>query len=319
MNSWLYSRASIACVCLVLLLGVGLPVGQAQGMAEPVQQGVGHRFLCADYTQGKVFVVSREGRVEWEYPAPGCNDLWALTNGNILFTTGHGVMEVKPDKTVVFSYESTSEVYACQRLADGNTFVGECNSGRMLEITPAGKIAHEARLLPQGQDGGHVYIRNARRLDNGHYLVTHYSQQVVVEYDHDGKEVRRIPAPGGPHSVVRLPGGNTLIACADMDNNAGRRVIEVNPEGRTVWSVAEGDLPGISLKFMAGLQRLPNGNTVMANWLGHGQFGKAPHVIEVTPDKKVVWTFSDHQTMKTVSSIQLLDVPGDPTRGEIWH
>ena len=33
-------------------------------------------------------------------------------------------------------------------------------------------------------------------------------------------------------------------------------------------------LPGISLKFMTGLQRLPNGNTVMTNWLGHGNFGK---------------------------------------------
>jgi hypothetical protein len=70
---------------------------------------------------------------------------------------------------------------------------------------------------------------------------------------------------------------------------------------------------------MTGLQRLPNGNTVMSNWLGHGQFGKAPHLIEVTRDKRVVWTFSDHQTMKTVSSIQLLDVPGDVTKGEVWH
>ena len=67
------------------------------------------------------------------------------------------------------------------------------------------------------------------------------------------------------------------------------------------------------------MQRLPNGNTVMTNWLGHGQFGKAPHVIEVTPHKKVVWTFADHKTMKTISSIQLLDVPGDATRGEILH
>jgi len=32
-----------------------------------------------------------------------------------------------------------------------------------------------------------------------------------------------------------------------------------------------------------------------------------------------VWTFSDFQTMKTVSSIQLLDVPGDVTKGEVWH
>ena len=46
---------------------------------------------------------------------------------------------------------------------------------------------------------------------------------------------------------------------------------------------------------MTGLQRLPNGNTVMSNWQGHGQFGNGPHVIEVTPDKKVVWTFADHR------------------------
>ena len=70
---------------------------------------------------------------------------------------------------------------------------------------------------------------------------------------------------------------------------------------------------------MAGFQRLPNGNTVMSNWLGHGQFGKAPHLIEVTPDKKVVWTFSDHKTMRTISSIVLLDIPGDPIAGAIEH
>ena len=96
-------------------------------------------------------------------------------------------------------------------------------------------------------------------------------------------------------------------------------VFEVDKSGKTVWQVTSNELPGISLKFMTGLQRLPNGNTVMTNWLGHGHFGKAPHVIEVTPDKKVVWTFADHKTMKTISSIQLLDVPGDVTKGEIEH
>jgi hypothetical protein len=57
----------------------------------------------------------------------------------------------------------------------------------------------------------------------------------------------------------------------------------------------------------------------MANWLGHDQFGKAPHLIEVTSDKRVVWAFFDHQTMKTISSVQILDVPGDVSRGQILH
>jgi hypothetical protein len=280
--------------------------------AEP-----GHRFACTDYTQGKVFIVNEAGKVEWDYPAPSCNDLWVLPNGNLLFNTGHGVREVTREKKVVFDYQSKSEIYACQRLANGNTFIGECNAGRLLEVAPDGRIVKEVRLLPEGKDGGHGYMRNARQLADGHYLVAHYGDQAVREYDSQGKVVLEIPAIGGPHSAVRLPNGNTLIACADRPG--GHRVLEVDPAGKTVWEVKDGDLPGVALHFMAGLQRLPNGNTLMSNWLGHGKFGSAPHLIEVSPDKQVRWTFADHQTMKTISSVQLLDIPGDATKGEIWH
>ncbi len=287
------------------------------GAEASVPQGSGHPFACTDFTQGKVFIVSREGKVEWEYPAPNCNDLWVLPNGNLLFNTGHGVREVTRDKKVVFDYQSKSEIYACQRLSNGNTFIGECSAGRLLEVAPDGRIVKELRLLPAGKDGGHSFMRNARRLENGHYLVTHYGEQVVREYDGQGRVLREIPAAGEPHSVIRLADGHTLIACGDAPG--GSRIFEVDATGKTVWQVQGDELPGISLKFMGGMQRLPNGNTVMANWLGHGQFGKAPHLIEVTPDKKVVWTFADHQAMRTISSLQLLDVPGDVTKGGIAH
>jgi hypothetical protein len=278
----------------------------------------GHRFACTDYLQGKVFVVDAAGRVEWSYDAPHANDIWVLPNGNLLFNSGNGVKEVTRDREVVFSYESTSEVFACQRLPNGDTFVGESNAGRLLEVNPAGKIVHQVRLLPEGTEGGSAYMRNARRLADGHYLVAHYGLQVVREYDADGKVVWQVAAPGGPHSVVRLPDGNTLIASADRDG-APARVFEVTPDGKTVWEVRGDELPGISLKFMAGLHRLPNGNTVMSNWLGHGQFGKAPQLIEVTRDKRVVWTFADPKTMQTISTVQILDVPGDAIAGTVLH
>ncbi len=281
-------------------------------------EGNGHPFACTDYVQGKVFLVSAEGKVQWEYPAPQCDDLWVLPNGNLLFTSGHGVKEVTRDKRVVFSYACSSEVYACQRLADGNTLIGECNAGRLVEVDPGGKVVKELRLLPAGKDGGHAYMRNVRRLAGGNYLVAHYGQQVVREYDPQGKVVMSIPAAGGPHTAVRLPNGNTLIACGDFVKD-GVRVFEADRNGKTVWEVTSNELPGISLKLMTGMQRLPNGNTVMSNWLGHGQLGKAPHLIEVTPDKKVVWTFSDHRAVRTITSVQLLDVAGDATKGEIVH
>ncbi len=286
-------------------------------LALPVQQGKPHPMACADYVQGKVFLVSARGKIEWEYPAPNCDDLWVLPNGNLLFVTGHGVKEVARDKKVVFDYHSKSEIYACQRLPNGNTFIGECNAGRLLEVDPAGKIVEQLRLLPEGKDGGHAYMRNARQLPNGHCLVAHFGGQAVKEYDAEGKVVMEIAAPGGPHSAIRLPNGHTLIACGDMGRQA--KVFEVDKTGKTVWQVGSDDLPGISLKFMTGLQRLPNGNTVMTNWLGHGHLGQGPHVIEVTPDKKVVWTFADHEALKTISSIQVLDVPGDAARGEVVH
>ena len=282
--------------------------------AEPAAKG--HPFACTDYTQGKVFIVGSDGKVEWEYPAPLCNDLWVLPGGNLLFNTGHGVKEVTREKKVVFQYDSTSGIYACQRLANGNTFLGECEAGRLLDVAPDGKIVKEVRLLPEGTDGGSAYMRNARRLLGGGYLVAHYGSSVVREYDAQGKMVREIAAPGGPHSVARRPGGNTLVACGDGKGGSrcSRSTRKARRSGRCGARTCRADP-----KFMAGFQRLPNGNTVLCNWLGHGHLGQGPHVMEVTPEGKVVWTFADHQAMQTISNIQLLDVPGDVTKGEIIH
>jgi hypothetical protein len=307
------NKAAILLFSTLPFLGwVAVAGAQETSGIKPASQTNSHLFACTDYSQGKVFIIARDGKVAWEYQTASCNDLWVLPNGNLLFNTGHGVKEVSRDKRVVFDYQSESEIYACQRLANGNTFIGECNRGRLLEVEPSGHIAKEIRLLPEGRDGGHLYMRNARRLENGHYLVAHYGEQVVREYDADGKIVLSIPAAGGPHSVARLAGGHTLISCGDRPG--GSRLFEVDQAGRTVWQVQAGDLPGVGLKFVAGFQRLANGNTVIANWLGHGQFGRAPHLIEITPDKQVVWTYADHKTMRTVSSVQLLDA-----EGQTWH
>lgn len=282
-------------------------------LALPLLVHAQHEFACTDYSGGKVFLVGKDGKVTWEYKTGPCNDLWVLPNGNLLFNTGHGVQEVTRDKKVVFDYQSKSEVYACQRLANGNTFVGECNSGRLLEIAPDAKtIVKETRILPEGKNGGHTYMRNARCLPNGNYLCCMYDAQVVREYDPQGKLLREIKAPGGPHSATRLANGNTLIALADKVKSAigiEAGLIEVDKDGKIVWQITNHDLPGAPLKFMTGFHRLPNGNTVMSNWLGHGNLGKAPHLLEVTPDKKIVWTYENHKDMKTISSVIILDQP----------
>lgn len=291
-------------------------VGSVLGAAAAPK--VSHSFVCTDYTSGALCRVHPDGGFDRLADAEAANDVWVLPDGNVLFTTGHGVKEITRNGRVVFTYDSASAVYGCQRLANGNTFVAECNAGRLLEVDATGAIVKQVRLLPEGEDGGSAFMRNARVLAGGGYLVAHYGLGCVREYDGDGKLVREIPARGGPHSVVRLPDGNTLISIGDADRNP--RVVEIDPSGTIVWQLTPADLPAkMKLVFAAGLQRLPNGNTVVANWLGHEQFGQGPHVIEVTRQKKVVWTFADHAAFRTVSSVVLLDVPGDCTKGEILH
>jgi len=133
-----------------------------------------------------------------------------------------------------------------------------------------------------------------------------------------GHRFARADDTQGKVFIVSREGAVEWEYAAPNGNGAGgTRVFGANVGGQMVWGVRGDELPGISLKFMAGLHRLANGNTVMSNWLGHGQFGKAPHLIEVTRDKQVVWTFADHERMKTVSSVVVLD--DAPGSGRVWH
>ena len=281
------------------------------------QQAVKHTFVCNDYTQGMVFIISVEGKLVWQYPAEQCNDLWVLPNGNLLFNTGKGVKEVTREKKVVFEYLSKSEIFACQRLLNGNTFIGECNSGLLLEVSPKGEIIKKLKLLPDGVDGGHTYMRNARKLSNGNYLVAHYGLDKVSEYNAEGKVVREISVAGGPHSVIRLQNGNTLIACSD--HNGEPRIVEINKSNQIVWQLTKNELPGIELKFMSGMEILPNGNLVFTNWVGHHPEGKVTHAFEITRDKKLIWIYDDQSILKTMSNIQILDSEGNPLKGNVLH
>ena len=45
---------------------------------------------------------------------------------------------------------------------------------------------------------------------------------------------------------------------------------------------------GCGLGYVAGVRRLPNGNTLICNWGGHGG-AKGPALFEITRQKELVW------------------------------
>ena len=296
----------------------------------------GPRFLCCDYNGGKVCIVAADGSIEWKEEVKNPQDCWLLPNGNILFAYINGAKEVTKDHKVVWEYrqdakvknhvkikqkdgtevekdlEESVECHAAQPLPNGNVLIVECGTSRIIEVDRDGKIAKEIKLTTKPEVRLHNQYRGTRKLANGHYLVCFKGEGKVVELDGDGKVLREVQVPGDPHEVIALPNKNLLITCGD-----GHKVLEVDPSGKVVWELNENDLPRNPLRLMAGCQRLPNGNTLFCVYLGHGHIGEQPMVIEVTPDKKVVWEFADHAQFKTVNQIQSLEVKGDVTKGEI--
>lgn len=272
--------------------------------AEPCPK----KYVCSDYSGGRVMVYE-DDRLVWEHAAPLSNDVWALENGNILFTAGDAVLEMTLGNDTVFYYHSPdSHIFACQRLKNGNTFIGECESGRLLEVSPEGKIVKEICILPEGGKRRKSFIRNARRLDNGNYLVAHYGGKKAVEYDSEGKVVWEIPVSGGAHSVVRLQNGNTLVAVADADKNP--RIMEVNPRKEIVWQLSNEDFPSTRpFKFLTGLQYLPEKDALLiTNWQGHGAKEHHPHLFLIRHDnKELLWTFGDRDGIETLSSVCTMD------------
>ena len=280
--------------------------------AEPVA----HRFLKSGCGSGSVAIVGADGKVEWEYPITDeTSDAWLLPDGNIIFAFKHGVREVKADKTTVWEYlaPKDAEVHACQPLGDGWFLLGESRKGssRVMEMNREKKVRVEFNIT-DATGTSHNQFRQIRKTPQNTYLVTQQrGNGKAREFDATGKLVREI-APGR-FVAIRLANGNTLIGCGDE-----HRVIEVDPQDKIVWQVTEKELPGNVLGCVAGLHRLANGNTVICNWSGHaGAKQGQPQLVEITPEKKVVWEMRN-PALKMISSVNILD-SGDPLAGKSWR
>ena len=136
------------------------------------------------------------------------------------------------------------------------------------------------------------------RLPNGNVLVAEQGPCQAVEVDGDGKIVSTVPmktTEQAPHRQVRrihrLANGNLLAA------HEGEGVVrEYDPKGNPVWEYG-----GIENVFEA--VRLDNGNTLIG-------CGTQKRVIEVTPEKKVVWEFKSEDApelnLTWITSLQVL-------------
>lgn len=297
---------------LVLLALSILLLASHRSAAEPVK----HSFLALG---GETYILGEDGKVSWTYPA-GTRDGFLLPSGNLLLAMtksdaypGGGAVEVTPDGKKVWEYKGTqSEVNTVQAVDGGHYVLTEAGAKpRLLEVDSGGKIVVEFPLQAQTRDT-HLQSRMARKLKNGNYLVPQLLDKVVREYSPQGKVVWEAhtpdePAESWPFTAIRLENGHTLTTCTH-----GNLVVEFDAAGKIVWKLTNADLHEPLLKDPCGAQRLPNGNTVITSY-GQGAAG-AVKLLEVTPEKKLVWTHRDDKT-HGIHEFQILTTDGKELEG----
>lgn len=293
-----------------------------------------HPMLFVGEGYNKMFLIN-DGKVIWTYQTGGGNeydDVWMLSNGNILFSRMQYVAEITPDKKVVWRYDAQNstnvaehtEIHGCQPIGMDKVLFVENGLPPKLKVAniKTGKIEVEHDLdyiQPAEPKTIHPQFRRIRMTADGNYLVPYLNMHKVVEYDKDFNVVWQFDtndfaaALGNPADMpkfscwaaIRLKNGNTLIS-----DESGNATIEVNHDKKIVWMLQNSDLPEqYQLKpAPQSCTRLANGNTILFSRGGEGR----PQIVEVTPDKKVVWVLEDYKDLGPATAAQILDDPGIP-------
>lgn len=244
------SSLSTAAV-LFTVTAIGLP-GSATA-EEPVRR----RFITADSSKNRIAIIGVDGKTEWEHKIGPLHDLAVLESGNVLFQTDWTkLVEVDPKTNrVVWQYDSAKQ---------------------------------------NGNEGKPCEVHAFQRLDDGITMIAESGIGRIIEVDREGRikhevklQVKHPDAHKDTRLVRKLKSGNYLV-CHEGEG----LVREYKPDGTTAW---EYEVPLFDKSPRGGhgvdafgnqcfsALRLENGNTLIGTGNGHS-------VLEVTPDKKIVWS-----------------------------
>ncbi len=166
-----------------------------------------------------------KGEIVWQRNVPQqAVAVRRLPNGNTFIASRSQLVEVDGDKKDVWTINRpNADIISAARLPGGGAVI-LTNTGRVIALDAAGK---EGKSFNIGQV---YYYTQIEVLPSGRVLVPLYTQNKVIEYDADGRNVWEVAAVR-PTCVQRLPNGNTLIS-----SRLTPTVTEVNRSGENVWT-----------------------------------------------------------------------------------
>jgi hypothetical protein len=138
-----------------------------------------------------------------------------------------------------------------------------------------------------GNKGKRVHVHAFSRLANGHTQIVESGVGRVINVDRSGKLKHSFNLkPGGTQNSrwARATPQGTLLVCSEQPGV----VTEYDKNGKVVWDY-------LIKTRVYGAMRLKNGNTLIASGSGNS-------VVEVTPEKKVVWEIKGKGARHGISS-----------------
>ncbi len=246
--------------------------------------------------------LDKDSRLLWALPNRAHHDLRILADGNILTLTRKARIEP------LFSAElPILEDFAATVSPDGV----ELSRVSMLECIRNSEFTF---LLDEALEWFNVTARDQHLRERGDFLHTNSIERidnrlskrvpavkegdVLVAFRNIGRvaavdlEARRVvwvlPEKFYPHHHPTVLENGNILLMQNAWQPMKTAVFEINPEsGEKVWSFTADDAPdGFYTEFCGNCYRLPNGNTLIVE-------SKAGRAFEVTPDKTVVWSFSN--------------------------
>jgi len=188
-------------------------------------------------------------------------------------------VEVTPDDEVVWEWHADAHALKLQQFVDVE-FPREMrdwahtNTIEVLPATPAGEADERFR--------------------EGNYVFSMCNMDTIGVIDHETLEVVWAWGPGDvqkQHMPTMLEDGNLLI----YDNGSERgwsRIIELDPlTEEIVWSYQADPVEDFFSDIRGSNQRLPNGNTFIAD-SDHGR------LFEITPEGEIVWEWVTWQWLE---------------------
>jgi hypothetical protein len=286
---------------------------------------VRHSFLACG---AKTYIVDGNDQEIWTYPHP-TRDGFILADGTRILTLskspkhpGGAVVKIDPEGNESLIWKGAqSEVNSAHPTDSGTFVITEAGpKPKLLEVDSLGEIKNEFPLQCQ-QSNHHLQTRMARKLSDGTYLVPHLLDFGVFQYGSDGHVLGKLDTTVSgdelqsihtwPFTAIRHGDGQTLVCCTN-----GNRVMDFDKNGKVVWELTNQDLPGEWLQDPCGGQVLPSGNVVIASYAAGRKDPKAPKLIEVNRQKKVLWTYSDGLPVG-IHHFQILDTDGVKLTGPI--